>query len=93
MFGYIILRDIPKKLVQLDLIYFPIKGGFRGFAEVSPGPHYVSIEVNEEMHEGFWCWVNTGEAIIKVYIKLKLTIASTQSLTLWVKTKEQHRPS
>ncbi len=67
MFGYIILRDIPKQLVQLDLLYFPIKGGFRGFSEVSPGPHYVSIEVNDEMHEGFWCWVKPGEATIKVY--------------------------
>lgn len=67
MSGYIILRDIPKKLVQLDLLYFPIKGGFRGFAEVSPGPHYVSVEVSDAMHEGFWCWVNPGEAIIRVY--------------------------
>lgn len=54
-------------MVQLDLLYFPIRGGFRGFSEVSPGPHYVSIKVNEEMHEGFWCWVEPGEAIIKVY--------------------------
>lgn len=67
MFGYIILRDIPKHLVQLDLLYFPIKGGFRGFSDVSPGPHYVSIEVNDDMHEGFWCCVNPDEAIIKVY--------------------------
>ncbi|KKK42260.1 hypothetical protein LCGC14_0604110 [marine sediment metagenome] len=67
MFGYIILRDIPKELVQIDLLQFPIKGGFRGFAEVSPGPHYISIKVNEEMHEGFWCWVNPGEAVIKVF--------------------------
>ncbi len=67
MFGYIILRDIPKQLVQLDLLNFPIKGGFRGFSEVTLGPHYVSIEVNDEMHEGFWCWVHPGEAIIKVY--------------------------
>ena len=67
MFGYIILRDIPKQLVQLDLLYFPIKGGYRGFSEVSPGPHYISIEVNDEMHEGFWCWVKPSEATIKVY--------------------------
>ncbi len=67
MFGYIILRDIPKQVVQLDLLYFPIKGGFRGFCEVNSGPHYVSIEVDDEMHEGFWCWVKPGEAIIKVY--------------------------
>ena len=67
MFGYIILRDIPKKLVQLDLLDFPIRGGFRGFAEVNPGPHYVSIKVNEEMHKGFWCWVKPGEVIVKMY--------------------------
>ncbi len=54
-------------MVQLDFLYFPIQGGFRGFSEVSPGPHYVSVKVDEEMHEGFWCWVKPGEAIIKVY--------------------------
>ncbi len=67
MFGYIILRDLPKELVQLDLLYFPIKGGFRGFSDVSPGPHYISIKIDNEMHEGFWCWVQPGEAIIKVF--------------------------
>ena len=67
MYGYIILRDIPKQLVQLDLLYFPIRGGFRGFSEVKPGPHYVSVKINDGMHEGFWCWVKPGEAILKVY--------------------------
>lgn len=67
MDGYIILRDIPKQLVQLDLLYFPIRGGFRGFSGIKPGPHYVSVKLNGEMHEGFWCWVKPGEAIIKVY--------------------------
>ena len=67
MYGCIILRDIPKQLVQLDLLYFPIRGGFRGFSEVIPGPHYVSVKINDGMHEGFWCWVKPGEAILKVY--------------------------
>ena len=37
MFGYIILRDIPKYNAQLDLSIYEIKGGFRGFAEIPPG--------------------------------------------------------
>ena len=55
-------------MVQLDLSYFPIQGGFRGFSDVPIGPHYVSIKTyNGEMHKGFWCWVKPGEAIVKVY--------------------------
>jgi len=66
--GFLILRDIPKELVQLDLLYFPIQGGFRGFSDVPIGPHYVSVKTyNGEMHKGFWCWVKPGETVVKVY--------------------------
>ncbi|NHJ49697.1 MAG: AAR2 pre-mRNA splicing protein [Asgard group archaeon] len=71
MKGYIILRDIPKEYVQLDTLGFEIQGGFRGFAHVEPGIHYVSVKVNEEMHEGFWCFVNADDAVIKQYDYLK----------------------
>jgi len=67
MVGYIILRDIPKKRVQLDLTYFDIRGGFRGFTHVPPGPHYISIEVNDEFISGFWCFVKPSEVLVKVY--------------------------
>ncbi|MFX0135053.1 MAG: AAR2 pre-mRNA splicing protein [Candidatus Hodarchaeota archaeon] len=67
MFGYIILRDIPKKEAQLDLSIYEIKGGFRGFAEVPPGIHYVSVEVSGKMHEGFWCYVEPSSVVVKVY--------------------------
>ncbi|MHA1684395.1 MAG: hypothetical protein ACTSUE_25890, partial [Promethearchaeota archaeon] len=43
VFGYIILRDIPKKEVQLDLALYKIQGGFRGFALVPPGLHFVKV--------------------------------------------------
>ncbi|MFX1452367.1 MAG: AAR2 pre-mRNA splicing protein [Promethearchaeota archaeon] len=67
MFGYIILRDIPKKAAQLDLSIYDIKGGFRGFAEVPPGIHYVSVEVDEKMHEGFWCYLEPSTVVVKIY--------------------------
>ncbi|MGC9778693.1 MAG: hypothetical protein HZR80_05575 [Candidatus Heimdallarchaeota archaeon] len=53
MFGYIILRDIPKEEAQLDFSIFEIKGGFRGYAEVEPGIHYVSVKDGDNMSEGF----------------------------------------
>ncbi len=67
MTGYIILRDIPKKAAQLDLSIYEIKGGFRGFAMVPPGLHYVSIEVDTNMIDGFWCFLKPNDAVIKVY--------------------------
>ncbi len=67
MSGFIILRDIPKEIAQIDLLSFDIKGGFRGFSVVEPGFHFVSVKVDDEMHEGFWCFVNDEEAIIKQF--------------------------
>ena len=65
MQGYIILRDIPKELVQLDMMQFNIQGGFRGFSHVEPGYHFVSIKDGDEIHEGFWCFVEADDAVIK----------------------------
>jgi len=67
MYGYIILRDVPKKAAQLDLSIFEVQGGFRGFALVPPGLHYVSVEVSGKMNEGFWCYLKPSSAIVKVY--------------------------
>jgi hypothetical protein len=67
MYGYIILRDIPKEEVQLDVTIYEIKGGFRGFAEVKPGIHYISVKDDGQMVDGFWCKVRTNDAVIKQY--------------------------
>ena len=66
MQGCIILRDIPKELVQLDMMQFDIQGGFRGFSHVEPGFHFVSVKDGDEIHEGFWCFVDTDDAVIKI---------------------------
>ena len=67
MFGYIILRDIPKRAVQLNLSIFEIQGGYRGFAEILPGLHYVSVEMDGEMLDGFWCYVEPSAVVVKVF--------------------------
>ncbi|MHA1212653.1 MAG: AAR2 pre-mRNA splicing protein, partial [Candidatus Heimdallarchaeota archaeon] len=66
MFGYILLRDIPKKEAQLDLSIFAIQGGFRGFTDVEPGIHFVTVKDGEEMHEGFWCFVRPNGVVVKI---------------------------
>jgi hypothetical protein len=66
-YGYIILRDIPKEEVQLDVTIYEIKGGFRGFSEVKPGIHYVSVKDDGQMVDGFWCKVRANDAVIKRY--------------------------
>ena len=67
MFGHIILRDVPKRAVQLDLSIFEIQGGFRGFAEILPGLHYVSVEMDAEMLDGFWCYGEPSAVVVKVF--------------------------
>lgn len=67
MYGYIILRDIPKEEAQLDVAIYEIKGGFRGFAEVKPGIHYVTVKDDGQMVDGFWCEVKSNDAVVKRY--------------------------
>ncbi|NMC07860.1 MAG: hypothetical protein GYA24_21800 [Candidatus Lokiarchaeota archaeon] len=67
MFGHIILRDIPKEQVQLDLLVYEIAGGFRGFAMVPPGAHYVNVKKNDAMQAGFWCVVPEEGVVIRVF--------------------------
>jgi len=65
MFGTIVLRDVPKREARIDLIRYPIQGGFRGFRMVPPALHYVSVKSNDH-HVGFWCWVKPDQAVVKI---------------------------
>lgn len=66
MFSTIILRDIPKEIVQIDLLSYEIQGGFRGFHMVPAGLHYVSILANGTDY-GFWLNLPPNEVVIKVF--------------------------
>ncbi len=65
--GYIILRDVPKEWAQLDLMLYEITGGFRGFALVPAGVHYVNVKRGGTMQKGFWCVVPDGGVVIRVF--------------------------
>lgn len=63
----IILRNIPKKVIKLDQVIYPnIKGGFRGFYQVPPGLHYISV-LSSLSHIGFWCFLKPNDAVVKVF--------------------------
>ncbi|MEB3885548.1 hypothetical protein [Lyngbya sp. CCY1209] len=62
--SYIILRDIPKQSVQLDLLVHQIQGGFRGFREVPPGFHYGAILDRGEWRN-FWCYLSPETVLVK----------------------------
>src|SRR5687767_6339014 len=67
MFGALVLRDIPKEEVRIDLARMAIRGGFRGFSQVPLAAwHYVSVKV-DATHQGFWFWLNPGEALVRVF--------------------------
>ncbi len=65
-FAWIILRDIPKEKVQIDTDNYQIEGGFRGFQQVIPGLHYVSVEV-DEISKGFWTYLEPNQVLVKVF--------------------------
>lgn len=63
----IVLRDIPKDSVKLDHFTFSnLEGGFRGFCQVPPGLHYISI-LSSNSHVGFWCFLKPNDALVKVF--------------------------
>jgi hypothetical protein len=64
----VVLRDIPKQEVRLDLFRCPIEGGFRGFRSdmALVGWHYVAVKA-EAHHAGFWCYLRPGEAAVRVF--------------------------
>ncbi|MDA0242563.1 MAG: AAR2 pre-mRNA splicing protein [Chloroflexi bacterium] len=64
MFGAIVLRDVPKEEARIDLLTYPIQGGFRGFRMVPPGVHYVSVLAGEAQ-VGFWCVVRPNTAVVR----------------------------
>jgi hypothetical protein len=61
----IILRDLPKRKVQIDLWPFDIHGGFRGFQNVPDGLHYIAVS-HEQSYPGCWAFVQ-GETLVKVF--------------------------
>jgi hypothetical protein len=42
--AYLLLRDIPKEQVQLDVLAFNVEGGFRGFQNLLAGYHRVAVK-------------------------------------------------
>jgi len=61
----IILRDLPKKKVQIDLWPFDIHGGFRGFQKVPKGLHYVTT-LHQQKYVSFWMFMQS-ETQVKVF--------------------------
>jgi hypothetical protein len=61
----IILRDCPKKMIQIDLWAFNIGGGFRGFQNVANGLHYIAV-IFQGKYSGMWCYVDE-ETLVKAF--------------------------
>jgi hypothetical protein len=63
---YIILHNVPKSKAQIDLFTYPIQEGFRGFRDIPPGVHYVSVKTRNG-YPSFWCYLKSNETISKVF--------------------------
>lgn len=67
IFQTILLRNLPKSEVRMDLMQYRIEGTFRGFREVpSTNPHYVSVKVGDAF-TGFWCYGEAGDVLVKTF--------------------------
>ncbi|MDX2098372.1 MAG: hypothetical protein SFW36_11400 [Leptolyngbyaceae cyanobacterium bins.59] len=66
MSNFILLRDIPKQTVQIDLWRYEVQGGFRGFQSVPSGIHYVEIQAGE-LQANFWVAVSGNEVVIRMF--------------------------
>ena len=64
--NYLVLRDVPKHLIQIDTVQMQISGGFRGFRSVPDGLHYVAVKTRDGDGE-LWGYVRNGVALIRVF--------------------------
>ncbi len=62
--SHLILRDLPKQAIQLDLMLYDIQGGFRGFRDVPAGFHYVSI-ISKGTWTHFCAYLDPDTILIK----------------------------
>jgi hypothetical protein len=60
----LLLQDIPKEQVRLDVMSHPVEGGFRGFQNVLPGWHLVSVRSGDEHLVGEVVLATEGETAI-----------------------------
>ncbi len=72
----IVLRDIPKVEIQLDLWPYQTTGGFRGFSAVPPGLHFISFQdKGETIFE--WLFIS-NETIVKQYDHENLKLVDSE---------------
>ena len=58
----IVLRDVPKDEIQIDLWPFKVSGGFRGFSEVLSGPHFLTVkDKGQKVDE--WFFIKTKSLV------------------------------
>jgi hypothetical protein len=65
--AFIIVRDIPKQIVQLDLTAFRVGGGFRGFANALEGYHHLKVRDGERWVFGEVWLERAGAAAVLRY--------------------------
>ena len=66
MFGAIVLKDIPKEEVKIDIFKYQISGGFRGFFLIPFGLHHVSVKFQNQF-KGFWFYIKPYTAFVKQF--------------------------
>jgi len=63
----LVLRDVPKAKAQIDLLEYPLKGGFRGFDTMPTGFHAVAIQAGEGFTPPVWFFTQPRQAVVLRY--------------------------
>lgn len=63
MSSYLIIRDLPKTIVSMDLIYHETDENFIGFNYLTSGIHHFSVKLKSGKITGFWFFVEGGEPL------------------------------
>lgn len=50
----------------MDLSIYQIQGGFRGFAQVPSGAHYIAVKDYDNSYKSFWCYLKPSSVIVKI---------------------------
>jgi hypothetical protein len=63
----IVLRDIPKERIDLDALTFPVGGGFRGFQNLLPGYHVITVHDQARSFRHELVLAGPGEAEVLIF--------------------------
>lgn len=74
MSNYLIIRDLPKATVSMDLIYHETDENFIGFKRLHTGIHHFAVKLKSGKFIGFWFFVEGGDPLETIFDNSSSTV-------------------